>query len=332
MPEASGREPAFADILEARRRLAPHAVLTPLISSPVLDERLGRRVFLKAECLQRTGSFKFRGAFNKISRLARADWPGGVVACSSGNHAQGVAEAARLCGLPALIVMPSDAPKLKLGRTRRSGAEIVLYDRVTEDRDAIAAELCRQRQAAFVPPFDDPLIMAGQGTAGLELMEQAGAACGGIEGVLVPASGGGLLAGTALAVKHTKPDCRVYCVEPAGFDDYGRSLRSGRREKNAAGSGSVCDALLIAQPGERTFPVNQRLVSGGFSVTDDEALAAVAFAFYELKLVVEPGGAVGLAALLAGRYPAGSGAVAVVLSGGNVDGDVFSRALAAYVN
>jgi threonine dehydratase len=325
-PQSGPRLPAFEDVLAARKRIAGCAVHTPALESPILNERVGARVLLKAETLQRTGAFKFRGAHNCISQIDKVAWPGGVVACSSGNHAQGVAEAARLAGLPATIVMPRDAPKLKLERTRRAGAEVVLFDRDTEDREAIACKLCGERGAIYVPPFDHPDIIAGQGTAGLELHEQAKAMDARLSAVLVPASGGGLASGVALAVKHLAPDCAVHSVEPEEFDDYARSLASGHRQRNARLSGSICDSLLIGQPGEITYALSRDLLSGGIAVTDDAAREAMRFAFEEFKLVVEPGGAVGLAALLSGRFqPRGDGAVGVILSGGNVDPETFSE-------
>ncbi len=328
-PQSSPRLPAFEDVLAARKRIAGYAVHTPALESPILNERAGARVLLKAETLQRSGAFKFRGAHNCISQIDKAAWPGGVVACSSGNHAQGVAEAARLAGLPATIVMPRDAPKLKLERTRRAGAEVVLFDRDTEDREAIACKLCGERGALYVPPYDHPDIITGQGTAGLELHEQAAAMDARLSAVLVPASGGGLVSGIVLAIKHLAPDCAVYSVEPEGFDDYARSLETGQRERNARLSGSICDSLLIGQPGEITFALSRDLLSGGIAVSDDAARAAMRFAFEELKLVVEPGGAVGLAALLSGRFQLpGDGAVGVILSGGNVDPEAFCRLIA----
>jgi len=328
--EHAKRLPTFADILAARDRLNGFAVHTPKLESAILNERVGARVLVKAETLQRTGSFKFRGAHNLISQVTPGDWPGGVVACSSGNHAQGVADAARLAGLPATIVMPRDAPEMKIARTRRARADVVLYDRDTEDREEIACKLCGEREALFVPPYDHPHIIAGQGTAGLELVEQARDAGARLTTVLAPASGGGLVSGVALAVKHLAPDCAVYCVEPERFDDYARSLKSGQRERNTRLSGSICDALLSAEPGEITFAINAQLLSSGLAVSDDEARHAMRFAFEELKLVVEPGGAVALAALLNGRVPMPSadGAVGLILSGGNVDPRTFSEAIA----
>jgi threonine dehydratase len=323
------RLPTLDDVREAAAAIAPHAVRTPLLESPFLNERVGARVLLKPEVLQRTGSFKFRGAYNCVSRIDPAVHPGGAVACSSGNHAQGVAEAARICGIPAVIVMPADAPAIKVERTRRSGAEVVLYDRRGEDRDAIAAAISAERKMAFVAPFDNFYVIAGQGTVGLELAEQAKAVGAELEAVLIPASGGGLSAGTALAVTSAMPDARIYTVEPECFDDYARSLRSGLRESNAPDARSICDALLMSQPGELTFAMNKDRLAGGLVVSDDEVRAAVAFAFRELKLVVEPGGAAGLAALLSGHYLLSGGPVAVVLSGGNIDPPVLAESLAS---
>ncbi len=325
-PSNGPRLPTFDDVVAAHERIARAAHVTPALESAFLNERVNTRVFLKAETLQRTGSFKFRGAHNRISQISSGDVPGGIVACSSGNHAQGVAEAARLAGMPATIVMPRDAPDVKIARTRRAGAEVVLYDRDSGDRDEIACQLCLERDALFVPPFDHPDIIAGQGTAGLELCEQAQAAGACLSAVLVPISGGGLAAGVALAVKHSLPDCDVHGVEPDAFDDYARSLRSGQRERNPRKSGSICDALLVAEPGVLTFALAQRLLSDGLSVSDMEVREAMRFAFDELKLVVEPGGAVALAALLSGRFrPEGAGAVGVILSGGNVDPQWFCQ-------
>ncbi len=323
--------PSVADVREAAVTIRPFAVRTPLLESAFLNDRIGTRVLLKAEVLQRTGSFKFRGAYNCISRIDRAAFPGGVVACSSGNHAQGVAEAARLCGMRAAIVMPSDAPAIKVMRTKRSGADVVHYDRYTEDRDAIAAAVAEERGAQFVAPFDNPYVIAGQGTVGLEIVEQAKDAGAALEAVLTPCSGGGLASGISLAVKHGAPACNVYTVEPEGFEDYARSLRSGQRERNAPDARSICDALLMTEPGELTFAVGRERLTGGFAVPDAETRKAVAFAFHELKLVVEPGGAVALAALLSGRYKPSGGAVAIVLSGGNIEPAMLNDCLSAGV-
>ena len=319
------RLPTIADVHAARGRIGALAIRTPLLSHPALDALTGGRILLKAESLQRVGAFKFRGAYNKISQLDRAACPGGVVACSSGNHAQGVAAAATMAGLRSIIVMPSDAPRLKIERTRAFGGEIHLYDRVKEDRDAIAARLAAERKAAIVHPFDDADVIAGQGTAGLELMEQAKDIGALPDAVLVPCSGGGLVGGVALAVKAARSEAQVLTVEPAGFDDMVRSLASGRIERNARMSGSICDALLSPSPGEITFALARAMLAGGLTVTDDEARAAVRFAFHELKLVLEPSGACALAAVLAGKLPVRGRVVACVLSGGNVDPALFAE-------
>jgi threonine dehydratase len=321
--------PTAADVDAAAAKLKGVALRTPLINSPVLDARLGARVFLKAETLQRTGSFKFRGAWNKISSIPPERRGGGVVAYSSGNHAQGVAHAAALAKMPAVIVMPSDAPRAKRERTAALGAEVVLYDRDREDRAAIARDIAQKRGAVLVPPFDDPFVIAGQGTAGREICEDLAALGLKPEVVVVGASGGGLIAGIALAIKSRVPDAKVYSAEPEGFDDTARSFRSGKRETNPRMSGTICDALMTATPGAITFEINRRLVGEGVTASDEEVGSAVAFAFRELKLVVEPGGAIGLAALLAGRLDIKGKVVVAVLSGGNVDAELFSRLVAA---
>ncbi|WP_417770956.1 threonine ammonia-lyase [Stappia sp.] len=322
------KAPVFQDILDARRRIAGEAVLTPLISSAFLDELTGGRILLKAESLQRTGSFKFRGAFNRLSMIPEADQARGVVACSSGNHAQGVAEAARILGMPATIVMPADAPEAKLFRTRRSGAEIVTYDRASEDRDAITQALAAEKQATLVHPYNDLGVIAGQGTIGVEVVEQAAERGLAVEAMLTCAGGGGMTGGIALALEALAPDCEFLPVEPAEFDDYGRSLAAGERVANARSSGSICDALLTPMPGEIGFAITRRRAKRALAVSDEEALAAVAFAFRELKLVVEPGGAVTLAAVLSGKLPVKGRTVALTLSGGNIDGAMLARALA----
>ena len=320
--------PTPADVDEAARRLAGIALHTPLLTSPALDAKTGGRVFLKAETLQRTGSFKFRGAYNKLAAIPPERRAAGVVAYSSGNHAQGVAAAARLLGMPSVIVMPSDAPRAKRERTAAFGAEIVLYDRAREDREAIAEAIARDRGATLVPPYDDALIIAGQGTAGREIVEDLQALGLKPDVVVITASGGGLTAGIALAVKARVPNAALYTAEPAGFDDHARSFKSGEREENAALTGTICDALMARTPGKLTFAINRSLVGAGVSASDDEVAAAVAFAFAELKLVVEPGGAVALAALLSGKIDVKGKVAVAVLSGGNVDPEVFSRLVA----
>jgi threonine dehydratase len=317
-----------ADIDAAASVIAPFAVRTPLLSSPVLDARVGAHVFLKPELLQRTGSFKFRGAFNKLSSIPQDKRAGGVVAFSSGNHAQGVAAAAQILNMKATIVMPSDAPLSKRERTKSYGAEVVLYDRDREDREAIARELAEKRGATLVKPYDDPLIIAGQGTAGREIAEDMAARHLVPDIVVAPASGGGLIAGIATAVKARFPETQVIVAEPRDYDDHARSLRAGHREAHRATGRTICDALMAEMPGEITFAINGKLLGGAVSASDEEVGAAVAFAFRELKLVVEPGGAVGLAALLAGKLDARGKNVVVVLSGGNVDADLFAKLIA----
>ncbi|MDO9412274.1 MAG: threonine/serine dehydratase [Pseudolabrys sp.] len=322
--------PTFADIEAAAKRLQGVAVRTPLVNFTVLDERLGARVYLKVETLQRTGSFKFRGAYNKVSSIPQDKRAAGVVAYSSGNHAQGVAAAAKLLGMPATIVMPADAPKAKRERTKALGAEVVLYDRnAGEDRVAIAMKIINERGATLVPPFDDPLIIAGQGTIGAEIVEDLAKLGLKPEIVVVGASGGGLAAGISLGIKSTVPDARMFTAEPEDFDDTLRSFKSGHREANDKVSGSICDALMSNTPGEWTFPINQELIGQGISASDAEVGRAVRYAFEELKLVVEPGGAIGLAALLAGKLDIKGKVVVVILSGGNVDVEMFAKLIAA---
>jgi len=317
----------FADIEAAARRLAGQALLTPLLPVPALEKQLGARVFVKPEVLQRTGSFKFRGAYNKLAQLAPEARRRGVVAYSSGNHAQGVAAAAQLFGAPATIVMPSDAPSIKVANTRGYGAEVIFYDRLTEDREAIAGRLVDEQGLTLVPPYDDAAIIAGQGTVGLEIAQQAAALGLTLDLALTCCGGGGLTAGTALALRTLSPATAIHAVEPADFDDTGRSLASGTWVSNRPGGKSFCDALLSPTPGLLTFPLNRALLAGGLAVTDAEVATAMAFAFRTLKLVVEPGGAVALAALLSGKLPVEGRTVAVILSGGNVDWATFRAAL-----
>jgi threonine dehydratase len=314
-------------IRAAADRIRGHARVTPLLSSPFLDALAGRRVFVKPECLQVTGSFKYRGGRAAVSALPEAERAKGVIAFSSGNHAQGVAQAARDFAVPAVIVMPSDAPRLKLDNTRALGAEVVTYDRATEDRDAIGAELAEARGLTLIKPFDAPEVIAGQGTLGLELAGQARDA--GIEAaeVLIPCGGGGLTSGAAIALHEEAPGMRVRPVEPEGFDDAARSLASGQRVSNPHLTGSICDAIITPSTGELTFPVMQALCGPGLAVSDDEALRAMAQAFLRLKIVAEPGGAVALAAALFHPRALEADTVIAVVSGGNVDPAMFARAL-----
>ncbi|MEX0971241.1 MAG: threonine/serine dehydratase [Paracoccaceae bacterium] len=311
----------------ARDRIADHVRQTPVLTSPFLDKIAGRRVLVKAECLQLTGSFKFRGGYSALSGISEAQRAGGVIAYSSGNHAQGVALAAKLHGVAAVIVMPSDAPKLKIDNTRAFGAEVVLYDRFGEDRDAIGQKLATERGLTLIRPYDEPLVIAGQGTLGLELGPQL-AKHGMTSGdVLVCCGGGGLTSGIALALADVAPGLRVRPVEPVGFDDVARSLASGRIEHNSGDARSICDAIVTPAPGNLTFPILQAHCGPGLSVSDEDALRAVALAFQRLKIVAEPGGAVALAAALFQADALAGDAVAVVVTGGNVDGDVFAQAL-----
>ena len=311
--------PSFADIIAAQARIAPYAVRTPLVESWQLNALTGGRVFLKLETLQRTGSFKFRGACNRLAMIPQSERAKGVVAFSSGNHAQGVAAAAQLFGMPALIVMPSDAPRPKIEGTRAFGAEIVEYDRLGDDREAIAARICAERGAVLVKPFDDAGIIAGQGTTGLEIAEDAARFGVTLNEVLSPCSGGGLVSGLALALKGAGSAARVHSVEPQNFDGMKRSLEAGERVQAPGGKLSIADALMAPIPGVLVFELAKDVLAPGFAVSDAELERAVAFAAQKLKLLIEPGGAAALAALLAGRVEVKGKAVALVLSGGNAE-------------
>jgi threonine dehydratase len=319
--------PSPQDVYAARERIKAKVVHTPMLRNPRLDEAVGGTVLIKPECLQRTGTFKFRGATNAIALLNGAERARGVVAFSSGNHAQGIAAASRAAGIKATIFMPSDAPAIKIESTRYWGAEVILYDRQTEDRQALGAAFAERTGAVLVPPYDYLPVLAGQGTLALELIEDAKAAGLAMDALAAPAGGGGLISGCALAVEGKSPTTKVYAVEPEDWADTGASLAAGKRVAVKGGS-LLCDSLLPPIPGEITFAVNQRLLAGAFAVTDAEVFAAMRFAFAHLKLVVEPGGSVALAAALAGKLDARGKVVGVVLSGGNVDPAVFQRALA----
>ncbi|MCC6245476.1 MAG: threonine/serine dehydratase [Gemmatimonadaceae bacterium] len=319
--------PTIDDIRAAAQRIAPHAAVTPLLRSPALDARAGGRVLLKAEVLQHTGSFKLRGALNRLLQLTDAERARGVVAYSSGNHAQAVAYSATLIGTRSVIIMPKDAPALKIERTRAFGGEVVLYDRYTEDRVAIGGEIAARDGLTIVPPFEDPHVIAGQGTLALEALAQAAALGETPDTLLVCCGGGGLTAGCALAAEAVSPTTVVHPCEPADFDDMARSLREGHRVANAPGKRSICDAIVTDIPGEFTFSINQPRVGRGLTVTDDQVLSAIAFAARELKLVVEPGGAAALAALLSGSLDTAGRTTMVVVTGGNIDPAILARAI-----
>lgn len=315
-------------IRAAQARLTGVVRRTPLLESPLLNQLAGRRVLVKAECLQHTGSFKYRGAKNAVQSFREQGPVDGILAYSSGNHAQGVARAAAEAGLPAVIVMPSDAPDAKRGGTRAYGAEIVPYDRWQESREEIGAKLAVERNLALIRPYDEPLVIAGQATTGLEISEQARDA--GVEqaDVLVCCGGGGLSAGIALALEMDAPGLRLRTVEPDGFDDMARSLQAGEIRSNAPGGQSLCDAIVTPQPGEITFPILRRLAGPGLTVPDDACLHAMAMALRYLKICVEPGGAVALAAALTQPDAMTGDAVIAVTTGGNVDAEVLAQAVA----
>ena len=317
--------PDIHNIRTAAQRIKGHARMTPLLNNPLLDEKIGKRIFVKAECLQRTGSFKFRGAWSAISNLAPEVRKQGVIAFSSGNHAQGVAHAATLHGIPSVIVMPSDAPQIKVNNTKNLGAEVVLYDRDDESREAFANEIMKTRPLTLIKPFDTPDVLSGQGTSGLEIAAQAAEA--GIEEaeVNVCCGGGGLTAGIALALEADAPKMVVRPAEPEGFDDVARSLTTGTLQVNNHATGSLQDAILTPSAGELTWPIIQRLCGPGHVVSDEETLRAMALAYHYLKIVVEPGGAAALAASF--FRPSDADTLIAVATGGNVDANIFTQAL-----
>ena len=318
--------PVFKDVVGAASRLRGVTRGTPLIRNDELDRATSRRVFVKCEPLQVTGSFKLRGAYNRLSQLSDDEKKVGVVAFSSGNHAQGVARAARLLGMPATIVMPADTPNVKIDGVRRDGADIIFYDRQSEDREAIAEGFSARTGAIVVPSYDDPHIIAGQGTCGLEIVRQMEEPAGSL---ICCVGGGGLIAGVSLAIHNDWPDTRIIGAEPEDFDDYARSLASGQRETILPGRKSICDALLSPSPGELTFAINRQHLHSIAGISDEDAKAAMRFAFRHLKIVVEPGGAAALAALLSGKADlAPEGPVVVVMTGGNVDPQMMSDILA----
>ena len=317
-------------IRQAAGRLDGIAVRTPLLHSAVLNERLGGEVFIKPECLQHIGAFKFRGAYNRLSQLGEEEKARGVVAFSSGNHAQGVAYAAALLNMRATIVMPSDAPQIKLQGTERLGATIRLYERHSESREQIAAAIAAETGATLVPAYDDPHIIAGQGTCGLELMDELAARDVVPQRVLSPCGGGGLLAGVSTAVKSLSPGTLVYGVEPQAFNDHFLSKQAGDRLQIDGSTPTLCDALMATSPGELTWSVNRRTVDDYLLVSETEVQHAISFAFRYLKLVVEPGGAVALAALLSKKLAISGERVALILSGGNIDPAIYRDCLELY--
>jgi threonine dehydratase len=321
--------PQFADVVAAATRLKGVAVETPLIESHALNERLKARVFLKLELLQRTGSFKFRGAYNRLVQLSADERQRGVVAFSSGNHAQGIAAAARLLGVAATIVMPTDAPRIKLENTRALGADVVFYDRKRDKREEIAARLGAEKGAVIVPAFDDTHVIAGQGTAGLEIARQAEAAGATLDAVLAPCSGGGLSSGIALALSEASPGMRLIAVEPQGFDGARLSLEKGERIAAPGEGSSIADSLMSPVPGALPFAILRATRSVAVAVQDADLMHAVAYGFRQLKLVTEPGGAAGLAAALSGAFDANGRTIAIVLSGGNIDPETLVRCLNA---
>jgi threonine dehydratase len=320
--------PTHDDVRLAADRIRAVAMVTPLIESPLLNTELGGRLLVKCEMLQKTGSFKFRGAYNRIAMIPEARRKDGVVAFSSGNHAQGVAAAAKLLGVKAAIIMPKDAPALKIDNTRAYGAEVLLYDRFGESREEIGQRLSRERGSTLVKPYDDPGIIAGQGTIGLEIAAQAKALGVVPDAVLAGCSGGGLVTGVALGLAADLPKTEVYSVEPAGLDDMARSLAAGRHERNDPAARTICDALMAPTPGDITFAIARQRLKAGLAVSDAEVRKAMALAFRHLKVVCEPGGAVGLAAVIAGRIPIRGRTIVVVASGGNVETATFQEALA----
>ncbi|RVD20742.1 threonine/serine dehydratase [Mesorhizobium sp. M4B.F.Ca.ET.017.02.2.1] len=320
--------PGIADIRNAATRLSGLIVETPLIESPELNKRFGGRILFKPETLQRTGSFKFRGAYNKLSSLGEAERGRGVVAFSSGNHAQGVAASAAMFGVKAVIAMPADAPAMKIGNVRKMGAEVVPFDRFRDDRMTVVRPWL-DKGMALVPPFDDPAIIVGQGTIGLELMAQARALGVSLDAVVIPCGGGGLSSGISVAVKDASPGTAVWAAEPEHFDDTRRSLARGERVANEPGHTSICDAILTAEPGAITFEINRKNLAGAVAVSDKATAQAMRDAMAFLKLVVEPGGCVGLAALSSGEIDLAGKCVAVVLSGGNVDFGTYAEIMAA---
>ena len=324
--------PNITDIKHAAETLNGVVTSTPLLESALLNNYLGGRIFIKPECLQRTGSFKFRGAFNKISSIPQRDLCRGVVAFSSGNHAQGVAHAAQLFSTQATIIMPQSAPDIKKQKTLEYGANVIEYDIHTQSREEIAQSLSLESGATLVKPYDDTHIMAGQGTIGLEICNELLAKNIALDQLIAPCGGGGLIAGISLATHHHFADCEIVAGEPENFDDTKRSLMAGYRVENSKGYSSICDAIITPTPGELTFAINQKHLTKGVSVSDSEVLAAMKIAYEHFNIVVEPGGIVGLAAIMAGKIDVTNRVTVVVCSGGNVDSSLFSTCLEQDIN
>lgn len=325
---AADTRPDFEDVLAAAERVRGVARETPILTHEALDVLAGGSLFIKAECLQVTGSFKIRGAMNRLSQISAAQRAAGVVAFSSGNHAQGVARAARLLAMPAIIVMPSDAPRIKVAGVEADGGVVHFYDRETESREEIATRIAEDRGAVVVPSFDDKDIVAGQGTAGLEFAHQMEALGTPLDHLICCAGGGGLITGVAIAMAELSQQTRIWTAEPEGHDDWARSLAAGELRSNPPGTRSICDAILTPMPGQITFALGKRLLSGGLVVSDDEVRAAMRLAFRYLKVVAEPGGAAALAAAVKGLPSEMHGQrIGVLITGGNVDADMFSTVL-----
>lgn len=315
--------PTYADVVAAAARLEGHAVKTPLLRSDNIDKRLGKKIWFKAECLQKKNAFKYRGAFNRLSAMSEAERSRGVVAFSSGNHAQGVSCSAKELGMDAIIVMPSEAPKVKVEGVLADGATIVYYDRATENREQIAASIALRDGRTLVPSYDDPLVIAGQGTIGIELAK----AEPDFDAVITCLGGGGMCAGISLAMKKLSPYTQIFGAEPSAYNDHQMSLRAGERTGIKATPASLCDAIMTPMPGELTWPINSKSLKDVYTVSDEECLHAIKIAYEDLNVVLEPGGAAAMAAVLAGNLPKAIKTVAVILSGGNVDPEIFEQAI-----
>lgn len=322
------KAPTYQSIFEAAQNLKGIALRTPLLESHALNEGIDARLFLKCETLQHTGSFKFRGAYNTLSRLSSEQKKCGVFAYSSGNHAQGIALSAQMLGIRATILMPEDTPRIKMDNTRGYGAEVITYDRYSDSREELGSKIADENGLTLVKPYDNHFVISGQGTTGIEIAEQLAKQDATADICVCPAGGGGLIAGTSLALKELSPSTRVYSAEPEHFDDTKVSLERGARVANATGNKSICDAIVTPMPGEITFPVNKETLSGGLMVTDDEVRSAIREAFHHFKCVIEPGGAVALAALLTGKVDISGKTVVAVASGGNIDPELYREILA----